>query len=112
MMRTAFFCTAVAAFALSGCAAHTGGAASVAISATDYSSLSCETSRTELTEARARKGDLTRRESHAALVDVNGVSRSTVWRGSAFGAELEGKLAQAKVEVETLERSIQARCNG
>jgi len=111
-MRTAFFCTAVAAFVLSGCAARSSGATSVAISATDYSGLSCEASRTELTEARARKASLTRRESHAALADVNGVSGSTVWRGSAFGAELEGKLAQATVEVEALEQNIQARCNG
>ena len=110
-MRTVFACMAVGALVLSGCATRTSDEAHMAISAADYSSLSCEDARAELTEARARKNVLSRRYSVAEMSDANSASRTLVSRGSSSNLTVAGELAQAEGEVGALEDTLRSRCN-
>lgn len=102
---------AVAAALIAGCATRASGVAPVAISATDYSRMDCETSRSNLQVTRDKVTALSRRQNNAALADAAGVLLLFVPLGSVFGADVQGELAQAKGEQAALERHIINNCS-
>jgi hypothetical protein len=103
---------AVAAVAMivAGCAGRASSIAPVAIAATDYSRMSCETARDQLVGVRDRVNALTRQQNNAALADAAGVLLIFVPVGSVFGGDKSGELAQAKGEQLALERHILNNC--
>lgn len=84
--------------------------APVAVSAMDFSNLSCEQTRAQLLATRERVNALSRRQNNAALADAAGVLLAMVPVGSLFGGGVEGELAQAKGEQLALERNVTQRC--
>lgn len=102
----------VAAFALSvaACAGRANSVAPVSVSATEYSGMTCEDTRAELASARERENALTRRQNNAATADAAGVFLVLLPLGSVFGGDVSGELAQAKGEVDALERAVRINC--
>ena len=96
---------------VSGCASRANGVAPVSVSSLEYSYLSCEETRAALIEAREKENALTRRQNNAATVDAAGVFLVLLPLGSVFGADVSGELAQAKGEVNALERAIPTNCS-
>lgn len=101
---------ACVAIALTGCATRASSVAPVAISSSDFSSLSCEQLRGDLQTARSREDALKKKQNNAALADAASVFLFLVPLGSVLGADVSGDLAQAKGEVIALERTIRAKC--
>ncbi len=101
---------ACAAVLCAGCANRASSVPPVSISASDYSTLSCEEARAKLQIARDRETALTNQQNNAALADTAGVFLLLVPLGSVFGADVAGELAQAKGEVLALERAVPQRC--
>jgi hypothetical protein len=101
---------ACAAVLLSGCATRASGVAPLAISSAEYAHLACADARAQLATARERENALTRQQNSAATGDAVGVFLLLVPVGSVFGADVAGELAQAKGEVNALERHVAARC--
>ena len=95
---------------LGACAGRASSIAPVAVSATEYAALSCEATRFELTSARERENALTRRQNTAATTDAATVFLVLLPLGSVFGADVSGELAQAKGEVNALERAVSLNC--
>lgn len=95
---------------VSACATRASGVAPVAVSATDFSSLSCAQARSQLETTRSQVDALSRRQNNAAVADAAGVFFLFLPLGSVFGAGVEGELAQAKGEQIALERTISQRC--
>ena len=92
------------------CATRANSVAPVAISSSDFSTLTCEQLRNDLQGARAREDALAKKQNNAALADAASVFLFLLPLGSVFGADVSGDLAQAKGEVIALERSIRAKC--
>jgi hypothetical protein len=103
---------AIVAVFLSGCATRASSVAPVAITANDYSGLSCADARSQLALARSRENALVQRQNNAALADAASVFLVLVPLGSVLGADVSGELAQAKGETLALERHILAHCSG
>jgi hypothetical protein len=95
---------------LAGCATRASGVAPISISASEYQHLSCDEARAELANARERENALTRQQNNAATADSVGVFLLLVPVGSVFGSDVSGELAQAKGEVNALERAVPQRC--
>ena len=110
-LRTVLVMTTAAAL-ISGCATRASGVAPLAISATDYSNMSCADARGTLQTTRDRVNALSRRQNNAAIADTAGVFLALIPIGSIFGANVEGELAQAKGEQAALERHIVNNCGG
>jgi hypothetical protein len=101
----------VAACALvTACAGRANSVAPVAVSATEYAGLSCADTRAALANARERENALTRQQNNAATADAAGVFLVLLPLGSVFGGDVSGELAQAKGEVNALERAMQLNC--
>lgn len=100
-----------AAVLASGCAGRASSVAPVAIAATDYSSMACDSARGQLVVVRDRVNALSRQQNNAALADTAGVALLFLPLGSIFGGDKSGELAQAKGEQAALERHIQMRCS-
>lgn len=95
---------------LSACAGRANSVAPVAVSATEFAGMSCADTRSELTAARERENALTRRQNNAATADAAGVFLVLLPLGSVFGADVSGELAEAKGEVNALERAVRINC--
>ena len=102
--------TACAVALLAGCASGARSIAPVSISASEYSGLSCQETRTQLEQARAREVALARQQDGAAVLDAVGVFFILVPVGSVFGGNVAGELAQAKGESQALERALPQHC--
>ncbi|RZJ19099.1 MAG: hypothetical protein EON91_02580 [Brevundimonas sp.] len=100
-----------ASLSTSACATRASGVAPVAVSATDFSGLSCADARTQLQLTRERVTALSKRQNNAALADTAGVFLALIPVGSVFGGGVEGELAQAKGEQIALERNVMQRCS-
>ena len=109
-MKALIISAALVAVGVSGCATRASGVAPVAVSAMDYSQLSCTQARADLLTARQRVDALSKRQNNAAVADAAGVFLLFLPVGSLFGAGVEGDLAQAKGEQIALERNIATRC--
>lgn len=112
MRLTTVAAMTLAGLMLTGCATRASGVAPVAVSATDYANMPCDTARERLVTTRAQVVALSRRQNNAALADTAGVFLALVPIGSVFGANVEGELAQAKGEQAALERHIVNNCGG
>lgn len=95
---------------LSACASRANSIAPVSVSATEYAALSCAETRDELRAARERENALTRQQNNAATADAAGVFLVLLPLGSVFGSDVSGELAQAKGEVNALERAVTLNC--
>ena len=95
---------------LTACAGRANSVAPVAVSSTEYAGWTCEDTRGELDAARQRENALARRQNNAATADAAGVFLVLLPLGSVFGGDVSGELAQAKGEVNALERSVTANC--
>jgi hypothetical protein len=95
---------------LSACASRANSIAPVSVSATEYAALSCAETRDELRTARERENILVRRQNNAATADAAGVFLVLLPLGSVFGSDVSGELAQAKGEVNALERAVTLNC--
>lgn len=102
----------IAAVAAQGCATRASGVAPVAVAATDYSNMPCDTARERLVTTRAQVDALSRKQNNAALADTAGMLLLFVPVGSVFGGNVEGQLAQAKGEQAAIERHIVNNCGG
>lgn len=110
-MKVSLVAAALVAAALaSGCATRASGVAPIAISSAEYASLSCAEGRAQLQTARDRENALSRKQNNAATADAAGVFLLLVPVGSVFGSDVAGELAQAKGEVNALERHVSMRC--
>lgn len=110
-MKTKILIATACALALvSGCATRASGVAPIAISSAEYAHLNCADGREQLAAARVRENALTRQQNNAATADAAGVFLLFVPVGSVFGADVAGELAQAKGEVNALERHVASRC--
>lgn len=95
---------------LNACASRASSIAPVSVSATEYSALSCSEVRDELKTARERENALARRQNNAATADAASVFLVLLPLGSVFGSDVSGELAQAKGEVNALERAVTLNC--
>lgn len=82
----------------------------MAVSASDYSGLSCQETIEALELARQTEYALTRRQNNAATVDAAAVFLVLLPLGSVFGGDVEGELAQAKGEARALQRAREINC--
>lgn len=94
-----------------GCASRPDAIAPMAISASEYSSLSCDETRHELELAREREYALSRQQNRAATTDAASVFLFALPLGSVFGGDVEGELSQVKGEVLALERAVRINCD-
>jgi len=101
---------AVMGLGLAGCATRASGVAPVSVSAVEFQGLTCEETRSRLASARERENALTRQQNNAATADAVSVFLFLVPLGSVFGADKEGELAEAKGEVNALERAVDINC--
>jgi hypothetical protein len=110
MKQLVIIVAGITLLSLSACAGRANSVAPVAVSATEYSGLSCEQTNAELRAARERESALTRRQNNAATADAAGVFLVLLPLGSVFGADVSGELAEAKGEVNALERAVRINC--
>jgi len=92
------------------CASRASSIAPVAVSAQDYAGIECADTRALLSDAREQENALTRRQNNAALGDTVGVVLLLLPIGSIFGADVQGELAEAKGNVNALERAVVINC--
>lgn len=97
-------------FLVVSCASRASSVVPVAVSSSDYSSMSCEDARALLSHSREVENALSRQQNNAALGDTVGVFLVLLPLGSVFGADKQGELAIAKGEVDALERKITTNC--
>lgn len=102
---------AAVAMIVAGCATRASSVAPVAVSAVDYSRMSCGDARAQLITARERVNALSRSQNNAAVADAAGVFLLFLPVGSLFGGDKSGELAQAKGEALALERHITVNCS-
>jgi hypothetical protein len=93
-----------------GCATRASGVAPLAISSAEYAHLNCADARNQLANSRERENALSRQQNNAATADAAGVFLFLIPMGSVFGSDVSGELAQAKGEVNALERHVAMRC--
>ena len=110
MKKLVMIAVALFALNLAACAGRANSVAPVAVSATEYNGLSCDQTNAELRAARERENALTRRQNNAATADAAGVFLVLLPLGSVFGADVSGELAEAKGEVNALERAVRINC--
>jgi len=99
-------------FLVTGCASRASSIAPVAVPAANYKGLSCDETRTLLTQKQASLASLTSSQNSAATGDAVGVLFLLLPVGTIFGADKEGELAQAKGEVMALNGAISINCKG
>ena len=99
-------------FLVTGCASRASSIAPVAVPAANYKGLSCDETRTLLTQKQASLASLISSQNSAATGDVVGVLFLLIPVGTIFGADKEGELAQAKGEVMALNGAISINCKG
>ena len=102
--------TVLASLFVVSCASRPASITPVAISASDYTSLSCQQTIATLSSKRDEENELSRQQSRAATGDAIGVFLLLLPVSSIFGGDVEGELAQAKGEVVALERAVGLNC--
>jgi hypothetical protein len=108
MFRTAIV---LVTMVIAGCASRADSVAPIAMPSSNYKGLSCDDTKTALTQARSRQSALTESQNNAATGDAVGVLFVLLPVGSIFGADKEGQLAQAKGEVLALQGAVPINCN-
>ena len=93
------------------CAVRPSSVTPVSVSATDYAGLSCGDTMSELASKRTEVDELSRQQSRAATGDAVGVFFVLLPVGSLIGSDVEGELAQAKGEMNALERAVSLNCD-
>jgi hypothetical protein len=101
---------ATCAIVLAGCASRASSVAPVAVPSSNYAGLSCEETKTMLSQKQAAQSALTKSQNTAATVDAVGVFFLFLPVGSIFGGDVEGELAQAKGEVSALQGAVSINC--
>ena len=99
-------------FLVSSCASRASSIAPVAVPAANYKGLSCDETRTLLTQKQASLASLISSQNAAATGDAVGVLFLLLPVGTIFGADKEGELAQAKGEVMALNGAVSINCKG
>lgn len=100
------------ALSFAGCASRASSVAPVAVPSSNYAGLSCDETKTMLSQKQASQSALTRSQNNAATGDAVGVFLLLVPVGSVFGADVQGELAQAKGEVMALQGAVSINCKG
>ena len=95
---------------IAGCASRAGSIAPVAVPSANYSGLSCNETKTMLTQKIAAKNALVTSQNNAAVGDAVGVFFVLLPVGSIFGGDVAGELAQAKGEVLALQGAVSINC--
>lgn len=100
----------VSMMVITGCASRASSIAPAAIPSSNYKSISCADTKLMLESKRQEKATLINEQNNAAIGDTVGVLLVLLPVGSIFGADQEGKLAQAKGEVMALEGAARINC--
>ena len=112
-MRNILFNTLVPLVALAtlaGCASRASSVAPTAVPSANYQGMSCEETKTMLSQKQAQMNALTKQQNNAATGDAASVFLFLLPLGSVFGADVEGELAQAKGEVMALQGAVSINC--
>ena len=96
---------------LAGCASGAESVAPIALPSSNYKGLSCNETKTSLTQARARQAALSETQNNAQAGDMVGVFFVLLPLGSVFGDDVEGELALAKGEVLALQGAVPINCD-
>ena len=110
MKTLATIAICVTAVSLAGCASRANSIAPAYVSSAEYTHMECSEINAELSAARERENALTRRQNNAATADAAGVFLLLVPAGSVFGGDVAGELAEAKGQVNALERASRQVC--
>jgi hypothetical protein len=100
----------LAVLVLVGCASGADSIAPLSIPSSNYTDMSCDETKTALSQAQARETALSESQNNAATGDAIGVFLVLLPLGSVFGDKVEGKLAQAKGEVLALQGAVRTNC--
>ena len=103
---------AICAIVLAGCASRASSISPIAVPSSNYAGLSCDETKTMLSQKQASQNALTKSQNNAATGDAIGVFFVLLPVGSIFGADVEGELAQAKGEVMALQGAVSINCKG
>ena len=101
---------AICVTVLAGCASRASSIAPVAVPSSNYAGLSCDETKTMLSQKQATQNALTKSQNNAATGDAVGIFLVLLPVGSIFGADVEGELAQAKGEVMALQGARSINC--
>ena len=100
----------ICALVAAGCASRASSVAPVAVPSSNYAGLSCDETKTMLSQKQQAQYALTKSQNNAATGDTIGVFLLGLPVGSIFGADVEGELAQAKGEVMALQGAVSINC--